>query len=377
MLPGGMSIPEHHSSEAAPGDRGRGLGVAQRDRIGRTADLYLRLFATKAGLDPETVIGFGGEAQTAIAAVAPALADEIEGIADGAGLPVELVAALNARTEVLASGRGECTTVACLGTASEQGTPLGVQTWDWHDDLAGCWMRWTIDHGDGRRVETMTEAGIVGKVGVNGAGVAVLLNILGHRDDGPPIGAPVHVLCRHVLDQARDGVEAMAILSNATMSASSAVTVIADDADGGIVCCVELSPAGPGFVTPDQDGLIAHANHFLADPGRQADTMVREAPDSVLRLDHAARRLRAAAASGPLTEDALRDVLHSHRGGAGGICCHPHPDAAFGDRWQTLATVAVDPAHRSMRLLSGGPCQSQSTEAAARQSLSRQGSAAS
>jgi len=223
----------------------------------------------------------------------------------------------------------------------------------------------------------MTEAGIVGKVGVNGAGVAVLLNILGHRDDGPPIGAPVHVLCRHVLDQSRDGVEAMAILSNATMSASSAVTVIADDADGGIVCCVELSPAGPGFVTPDQDGLIAHANHFLADPGRQADTMVREAPDSVLRLDHAARRLRAAAASGPLTEDALRDVLHSHRGGAGGICCHPHPDAAFGDRWQTLATVAVDPAHRSMRLLSGGPCQSQSTEAAARQSLSRQGSAAS
>jgi hypothetical protein len=45
----------------------------------------------------------------------------------------------------------------------------------------------------------MTEAGIVGKVGVSSAGVAVLLNILGHRDDGPPIGVPVHVLTRSVL----------------------------------------------------------------------------------------------------------------------------------------------------------------------------------
>jgi hypothetical protein len=30
--------------------------------------------------------------------------------------------------------------------------------------------------------------------------------------------------------------------------------------------------------------------------------------------------------------------------------------AAFGDRWQTLATVTVEPAARTMTLRRGGPC---------------------
>ena len=138
MLPGGVSIPQHHSTERTPADRGRGLGRAQAERIGRTADVYLRLFAAGPGLEREAVLAFGGEAQARIAHIAPELAEEIEGIADGAGLPLELVAALNARTELLAAGRGECTTVACLGGATGDGRPLGMQTWDWHDDLADC-----------------------------------------------------------------------------------------------------------------------------------------------------------------------------------------------------------------------------------------------
>ena len=89
------------------------------------------------------------------------------------------------------------------------GSALGIQTWDWHNELAEGWMVWTIEHPDGRRVETLTEAGIVGKIGMNDRGVAVLLNILGHRDDGPPVGVPVHVLCRSVLDQADGAVAAL------------------------------------------------------------------------------------------------------------------------------------------------------------------------
>src|SRR3954451_11584265 len=48
-------IPFHHSTEAAAGDRGRALGEAQRERVTRTADVYVRLFAVSAGLDEPTV----------------------------------------------------------------------------------------------------------------------------------------------------------------------------------------------------------------------------------------------------------------------------------------------------------------------------------
>src|SRR3954451_8599161 len=299
-------------------------------------------------------MSFGGEALDRIAGFAPDLADEIAGIASGSGQPTEMIGALNARTELLSAGT-ECSAIACLGSATASGAPIGVQTWDWHDELADGWMQWTIDHPGGHRVETMTEAGIVGKLGMSSAGVAILMNILGHRDDGPPIGVPVHVLNRHVLDRAGDGVEALAMFSNATMSASSAVTVIADDEDGGAVCTVELSPAGPGFVTPDERGVLVHTNHFVAEPGRLADRMVREAPSSVLRLDHA-RRAMSRVAEGAIDEDAILGALRSHRGGWGAICVHPDPAAKFGDRWRTLATVIVDPAARRMTLHSNGPC---------------------
>jgi isopenicillin-N N-acyltransferase like protein len=350
-----VSIPHHHSTEATPGDRGRGLGAAQADRIASNAEIYLRLFNVTAGITEAEVLAFGADALVRIAEHAPDLADEIAGIASGSGRSVELIGALNARTELLCAGN-ECSMIACMGTATADGNPIGIQTWDWHDELADSWMHWTIEHSTGHRVETLTEAGIVGKLGVSSAGVGILMNILGHRSDGPPIGVPVHVLNRSVLDYAANGVEAITMLSNAEMSASSAVTVIADDLDGGNVCTVELSGAGPGFVMPDERGVLVHTNHFLAEPGRSGDTDLRLAPNTVLRLDHAQRAMRRIP-EGEIDQDAILGAMHSHQGGGpGGICCHPSATAPFGDRWRTLATVIVEPVAGRLTLRRNGPC---------------------
>jgi isopenicillin-N N-acyltransferase-like protein len=353
-----MTIPHHHSEEATPEERGAGFGRAQAERIARTVEIYDRLFEVKTGLGQADIARFGAEALDRIGTFAPDLVDEIEGIAHGSGVSVEAIGALNARTELLCSGRGECSTIACLGDVTSSGEPIGLQTWDWHDAIADSWLRWTIDLPNGHRVETLTEAGIVGKIGMSSAGVGVMLNILGHRDDGPPLGVPVHVLTRAVLDRAANAVEALQILTTATVSASSAATVVAADENGGAVCTVELCAAGPGFVTPDDRGVLVHTNHFLAEPGRSGDTMVREAPDSVLRLDHA-RRAMGRLEAGTIDETAILGALRSHRGGSGAICCHPAVDAAFGDRWATLATITLEPVPARMTLRRGGPCQAE------------------
>jgi isopenicillin-N N-acyltransferase like protein len=350
-------VPHFHSRETSPGDRGRAFGDAQRDRIHLVSGVYGRLFSTVAGLDEAAVRELGDQALEQTASWAPELLEEMEGIADGSGLDLSLVGALNARTELLAAAgaAGECSTVAVLGSATRDGKPVSVQTWDWHEELADGWLVWEISHPDGRTVRTLTEAGIVGKVGVSGAGVGVHLNILGHEHDGPPVGVPVHVACRRVLDEADGAVAALTLLAGAAVSASSAVTVVTDDSEGGVACTIELSPAGPGFVTPDARGVLVHTNHFIADPGRGGDRMVREAPDTVLRLDHAVRRM-ARLHEGEIDADAVLETMASHRGGAGAICCHPAPGAAFGDRWTTLATIVLEPAAGEMRVLRGGPC---------------------
>ena len=362
-----MTLHRHFSSEAADGDRGRGLGAAQRDRIRLVTDTYARLYALN-GLGPADVAALGGQAIERISAFAPELGTEIEGIADGSGLAVETIGALNARTEILAATAGECSTIACLGAMTASGSALGIQTWDWHNELSDGWIVWTIEHPDGRRVETMTEAGIVGKIGMNDRGVAVLLNILGHRDDGPPVGIPVHVLCRAVLDRADGAVQALEMIAAAEVSASSAMTIVTDE-DGGAVCTVEVSPAGPGFVTADDRGVLVHTNHFLAEPGRSGDTGVRDGPGTILRFDLARRRM-AAMRPGEVTPQAVLASMASHRGGPSAMCCHPDPGDVLGDRWTTLATIVAEPAVRELTVYRGGPCQiaaASTTAAAARQ----------
>ena len=362
-----MALHRHFSAEAAAGDRGRALGAAQRERISRSVGVYARLHALN-GLGDADVAALGIQALERISAFAPELGSEIEGIAAGSGLPVETIGALNARTEILAATAGECSTIACLGSMTASGSALGIQTWDWHNELADGWIVWTIEHPDGRRVETMTEAGIVGKIGMNDRGVAVLLNILGHRDDGPPVGIPVHVLCRAVLDRADGAVAALETIAAAEVSASSAITVVTDE-DGGAVCTVEVSPAGPGFLTADDRGVLVHTNHFLEEPGRSGDTGVRDGPGTILRLDLARRRM-AAMRPGEVTPEAVLASMASHRGGASAMCGHPQPGDALGERWTTLATIVADPAVRELTVYRGGPCQiaaASTTAAAARQ----------
>ena len=129
---------------------------------------------------------------------------------------------------------------------------------------------------------------------------------------------------------------------------------------GGCRQLLWAPPSQPRIPPYCCEELSKHTNHFIAEPGRLDDTMVRLGPDSVLRLDHA-RRGMARLTEGTIDEDSILGVMHSHRGGSGAICCHPAPDAPFGDRWQTLATITVRPSRREMAVRRGGPCQWWST----------------
>ncbi len=163
-----------------------------------------------------------------IARVAPVHADEIAGIAEGAGRPVREIAAINARTEILVAanptGVTECSSVI---SAPPGGPPFAVQTWDWYDAMTDGWFHWRFPHPDGRVVETVTEFGMLAKIGVNAEGVGVMLNMLHHANDAErvaegTIGYPVHLLSRRILDEATSLDDAAKIVQEPT-SASTLV----------------------------------------------------------------------------------------------------------------------------------------------------------
>ena len=280
-------------------------------------------------------------------------AEEIAGIAAGAGLTVEQVASVNARTEILVAanptGQTECSTVVAQPPGRP---PVAVQTWDWYDAMADGWFTWTIPHPDGRVVQTVTEFGMLAKIGVNDRGVGVMLNMLHHRHDAGAvatgeIGHPVHLLSRAILDDAGSVDDAVAIASAPT-SASTSLTVV-DDRDGAV--SIELFPGGPGLLAPT-DGVLVRTNHFVSDGGRDGCLASTISASTEVRRAHLVETF---ADRMPLTPSDVVAAM-THHDDEGGVCRHPDTGTDPVLWHRTLATVAIDAAARTLDVRPDGPC---------------------
>ncbi|WP_055599892.1 C45 family autoproteolytic acyltransferase/hydolase [Streptomyces aureus] len=342
-----------------PRRRGEDRGRQARAGITRAWQVYEELFATVAGGNARTldVPALALRTVRATRAWAPELVAEMEGVAEGAGMPFWTIAALNARTEILAEAgaprAGECSTLVRGGPGT-----TGGQCWDWHRELADAWHLQTVT-GDAQAFAGITEHGILAKIGVNEAGVGVLFNILGHADDAAT-GVPVHLVARQVLGTAGSFAEAVGVLTGAPVSASTVITVVTADR----AASVELAPAGSAVVAPDDRGWLVRTNHFLAPALAAGESRGRREPETYDRHRLLAERVlthdgwRGTEASGgpALGPDALVRLLTAHRDDGAEVCCHAPAEGRLGSRWATLATVAVDPAERCLRVHDGGPC---------------------
>jgi isopenicillin-N N-acyltransferase-like protein len=341
------------SSVLEPADRGQELGERHLAEIARTIAAYRRLLATRA-TRPFDADLWADRAWTTICELAPVAAAEIAGIAAGAKVPVREIALLNARTELLAVADptgvvDECSTVVALPRSAP---PVAVQTWDWYDAMAEDWFVWTIPHPDGHIVRTVTEYGVLGKIGVSSHGVGVMFNMLRHADDAlaeeKGIGFPVHLLARRILDTARDTAEAVTIAASVGTSASTSITVV-DEA--GRTASIELFPGGPGLVHPT-DGVLVRTNHFVSEegaPGCLAETI---GPSSRRRRT---TLLEAFTGRVPRDADEVVAAMDDHRT-VGGVCAHPDTATAPVLWHSTLATVVIDAVGRTLKATPGGPC---------------------
>ncbi|MBT2441793.1 hypothetical protein J7E93_17065 [Streptomyces sp. ISL-36] len=353
MTPTSIPRPEHrpHVKAAAtdPYDRGVARGEQRHDGIPAAIEVYDQLFAL-GGIAPAQVRQDAERALDAIGRFRPAARAEIAGIAQGAGIEEWRVAALNARTEILSRSAavppGECTTIVRHSPGHDgPSRTCGVQTWDWHVELGAHWH--TLEsRGGAHDFVGLTENGILGKMGVNSAGLALHFNILGHVRDGVG-GIPVHVLAAVVLAEAGSVAEAVEIVRSAPLASSGSFALF-DETDAVLL---DLSPVGVFEMRPE-NGTLVRTNHFLtATPAAGEKTWLYQ-PDSGLRYDFV--RARLAHRQPPTTVDDLAGCLVT---GAGEppVTCLPDPDKPLGQRWAGLATITLEPATRTARILDGTP----------------------
>lgn len=341
-------IDRHESRVRDARTRGHEFGVAQRAAVENTVAGYQRLFREMHALSVDDLQRAGAAAGDLIASRRPELLEEIRGIAAGAEVDPDVLTAINARTEIFAGGGvPECST---LGLVLEDG-PLLAQNWDWHPSADGSLVVWTVRDGAGGWFTTLTEAGILAKIGVNSAGLAVCINILATTEDGGAlVGVPIHVVLRLILAECATAEEAERLVGSQRYSASTAISVA--DAYGDLRT-FEVSPQGVGVTRGSAS--LCHTNHFLTDLGDAVDTIARDFPGTTARL-HAVDRTATAPA---VNEDAVIDVLRSHGGGDSLVCNHELHHPVWADRQQTMASVLIRPREGTMLITDGPPCSTE------------------
>lgn len=349
-----------------PTERGRQYGEAVRPQLHAALAYYEEAFGHSAGLTWDQVTARAARWQEPVGSYAPHLLEEMRGIADGAGVTLLDVLALNARGEVLydnsfaamdthvpeepAEG---CTSFAAYGPASGDGHVWAYQNWDWRAAVGDTVVMLRIVQPPAPTLIMQVEAGQVGRQGASSAGIALNANGLGGRFSDA-VGLPQTVVRRSVLDQPAitDALEVLCrtrahIASNALLTCRE-----------GYAVDLETTPAGHGWMHPT-DGLLVHGNHYQAGvPAAIAADYRPLSPDSLVRVPRAEQGLRALRGStGPdESRKLIKQAMSDHLGLPESLCTHPDARRPAVEHWTTLVSSCVDLTTGDYHVTAGTPC---------------------
>jgi isopenicillin-N N-acyltransferase-like protein len=379
-----IDVSQHTDARA----RGIAYGAAAAARVAHSVATYARLFAS-CGIDWADAARRSARYMPAIEALDASLVQELRGIAEGSGQPFEAILALNCRTEILpasylddpgahdaavraasalAANRAagvqdwsECTAMCVAPEASADGAAWFAQNWDWVGRQRAALVILKTRDAAGQRITTLTEAGMLAKIGLGEAGFALGLNIVRSLQDGACAGLPVHVLLRHLLScasvaDARERFRALAALG---FAASSNIPC-ADAA--GEVACFEVAPAGWAECRP-VNGTVVHTNHFLCEALMSQQAPLGTAVSSAPRLETAARY----AARQPLALADLQAFLRDESHGYLSICRSPNPAWPVESRMESVAGIIIRPRTRQIWIAPDVPSRVAFVEVAAGQ----------
>ena len=335
----------------APFERGLSYGRAARERIERSVALYAgrldRLGLSRAGL-ARLVAGI----EPACAHFGPAAAEEMRGVAQGAGVAYEDVVLVNARTEIVAMAGREaarreapdgCTGVVVLPFRSASGRTIHAQTWDWLAACAETAVVLRVAPEEGPRFLSFTEAGGLARSGLNEAGIAITANHLACDRDYRRTGVPLPLVRRAVLESGEAALAVRAITATPKSGSNNMMLSCA----GGWAANFECAPDEAFPLAPD-DGLLVHANHWIgrAALAKVVDTGLADSPDSLYRDWRTRERLKGLAA---IALADARDALADDFGAPRSVCASPYrgPD---GEEYATVATIVMDPERGAMEI---------------------------
>ena len=273
--------------------------------------------------------------------LSPQYMEEINGLAEGAGISLADAVLCQARAEASKRWDSGCTAFALTGAATAGNNTIAGQNQDVELEFADVAIILRIRPNDGRpRAVMFTFAGQLGYAGLNEFGVCNFVNSLYNYRWTP--GLPYYPLRRAVLEQRN--VEACVNMLQQNRACSACNLVMADG-NGGIAD-VEARPEGIALYTDRDANVRLHTNHYLTNEFAHFEDGFL--PDSVPRLERF--RELICKSWGKITVDTMKAILADHDGNPAGICRHGAAN------WHSVAGYIAEPAKGLLHVRRGYGC---------------------
>ncbi|PYH93632.1 acyl-CoA:6-aminopenicillanic-acid-acyltransferase [Aspergillus ellipticus CBS 707.79] len=278
-----------------PREIGLSHGHHLQSQIKDQMSVYEEMFRHSCDMDWASARQDAEKFRATIERLTPHLHEEMQGIADGAGVHILDIVTLNCRSEItFGKFTDGCTS---LSWKRSDDCRILAQNWDFAPGVQRNIAFMEIDRPGQPTIYMVGEAGIVGKIGFNSACVGTCLNAIRAH---PCISSklPIHVALRLCLESisAEDAVQKLERLGG---TGSSQHILVADSTSS---FGLELSPLGNVYIEEDDYGMVTHTNHFLENHFVYAPPWLSGSP---VRLARARQLSRELIDSGVLSEDQL------------------------------------------------------------------------
>jgi isopenicillin-N N-acyltransferase-like protein len=281
----------------------------------------------------------------------PQYVEELEGVADGAGLDFNDLLVLNcveAITEdALHTG---CTSLAAAPEVTADGSLLVGHNEDWlPDDQDTVYLVHAKPDNEPAYL-AITYGGLLPNIGFNEHGIAQCCDSVYPND--ARMGVPRIFVSRAVLAAGTPAEAIRAALNRRRAAGYNHLIVHVS----GEMYNVEVS-AEDFDVIYGLDGMLAHTNNYLSRRMRAIEKDSEELISSRVRYNRAARLMRSQ--RGKLSLKSFQSILSDHVNYPQSICSHIDENEPPLERQQTIASILMDLTTQSMYVAWGPPCQSE------------------
>lgn len=271
------------------------------------------------------------------------MVDELRGTAEAARVTLDELMLLQVRNQLRSPDAG-CTSFSLAPPRSQQ--RFVAQNWDNDPALDPFTLVLTRKLIGKPASTTLTQAGLIGYIGFNDAGIGLCLNSL--PAPSRPLGVPHYFMVREILEAGSLAAAVHAVeQAERAIPANIMLTTPQGPAD------LEVTVDGVHVLTDPQNTLVTHTNHCKHPALMAINPQFGELIQSHARQCRIDELLAALAT--PISVSDLQRVLADHQDHPQSICRHDNADPAFGF-WETVFSVIIAPESREMHISRGTPC---------------------